>query len=91
MNNISKSYNTDNGTKETLIANSTDNYPIDLKGTYKLANHNQKKESRIVKKFKGSILGADIGVKSEGFTNIAILATVIAIAAIVILYFLWSL
>ncbi len=91
MNNISKSYKNDEGNNETLIASSTDNYTLDLKGTYKLANHNKKKENMLVKKFKGSILGADIGVKSAGFTNIAILATVIAIAAATILYFLWSL
>ena len=91
MNNISKSYENSEGKKETLIASSTDNYTLNLKGKYKLANHNEKKENKIVKKFKGSILGADIGVKSAGFTNIAILATVIAIAAIAILYFLWSL
>ena len=91
MNNISKSYENSEGTKETLIASSTDNYTLNLKGKYKLANHNEKKENKFVKKFKGSILGADIGVKSAGFTNIAILATVIAMAAIAILYFLWSL
>lgn len=91
MNNISKSYENSEGVKETLIANSTDNYTLNLKGKYKLANHNEKKESKLAKKFKGSILGTDIGVKSAGFTNIAILATVIALAAIAILYFLWSL
>ena len=91
MNNISKSYENSEGVKETLIANSTDNYTLNLKGKYKLANHNEKKESKLAKKFKGSILGTDIGVKSAGFTNIAILATVIALAAVAILYFLWSL
>ena len=90
MNNISKSYENSEGLKETLIASSTDNYTINLKGKYKLANHNQKKESKLAKKFKGSILGTDIGIKSAGFTNIAILAVVLTIAAIAILYFLWS-
>ena len=48
-----------------------------------------KKESKLVKKFKGSMLGADIGVKSGGFSSIAILATVIAIAVLVVMYFIW--
>ena len=46
-------------------------------------------DAELVEKFKGSILGSDIGVKSSGFTNVAILATVIAIAAIAIMYFMW--
>lgn len=89
MNNFSKSYTTDEGRKETVVASSNDNYNIKLKGNYKLANHNTKKQSKLAKKFKGTILGADIGVKSGGFSSIAILATVIAIATIVIMYFLW--
>ena len=66
-----------------------DNYDIDLTKKYKLANHVQKNQSKLVEKFKGSLLGSDIGVKSSGFTNVAILATVIAIAAIAIMYFMW--
>lgn len=89
MNNFSKSYMNEEGKKETVVANSQDNYHIKLNGNYKLANHNNKKENKIVKKFKGSLLGTDIGVKSGGFSSIAILATVIAIAVIAIMYFLW--
>lgn len=89
MNNLSKSYKTDEGTEETIVASSTDNYNVKLNGNYRLANHKTKKESHFAKKFKGSILGADIGVKSGGFSSIAILATVIAIATLAILYFLW--
>ena len=89
MNNLNKSYTTDEGRKETIVASSTDNYSVKLDGNYKLANHKEKKESKIAKKFKGSILGTDIGVKSGGFSSIAILATVIAIATIAIMYFLW--
>ena len=89
MNNFSKSYMNEEGKKETVVANSQDNYHIKLNGNYKLANHNNKKENKFVKKFKGTILGADIGAKSGGFSSIAILATVIAIATIAIMYFLW--
>ena len=89
MNNLSKSYKNDEGTEETLIAESKDNYNIKLSGNYRLANHNKKKENLLVKKFKGSLLGADIGVKSGGFSTIAILATVLALATAAMLYFLW--
>ena len=89
MNNLSKSYMNDEGRKETIVANSNDNYHLKLNGNYKLANHNNKKENKFVKKFKGSLFGTDIGIKSGGFSSIAILATVIAIAVIAIMYFLW--
>jgi len=89
MNNLSKSYTTNEGTKETIVASSNDNYNLKLNGSYVLANHNTKKESKLTKKFKGTLLGADIGVKSGGFSNIAILATVIALGVIAAMYFLW--
>ena len=47
MNNFSKSYTTDEGRKETVVASSNDNYNIKLKGNYKLANHNTKKLKKI--------------------------------------------
>ena len=64
MNNISKEIKNDDGTIETLVITSNDNHNLDMSQTYKLANHKPKKESALVKKFKGSILGADIGIKS---------------------------
>lgn len=89
MNNLSKKVINDEGREETIIATSDDNYKVYLGSNYTLANHTPKKESKLVKKFKGTLLGADIGVKSSGFSSIAILATVIAIAAIAVMYFLW--
>ena len=65
------------------------NKEIMIKGPYAIANHNKKKESKFAQRFKGTILGADIGVKSGGFTSVAILATLIAVSAILIMYFLW--
>lgn len=89
MNNLSKKYVNDDGVEETVVADSNDNYEVKLDGNYTLSNHKTKKESRLAKKFKGSILGADIGVKSSGFSSVAILATVIALAAAIIMYFIW--
>ena len=89
MNNYQRDIQNEDGTEETLVITSSDNRTLDLTKTYKLANHNQKKENKFVKKFKNSILGADIGTKSAGFTNIAILATIIAVGTLCVMYFLW--
>lgn len=91
MSNISKSYKNDDGTEETLIITSRDDHTIDTTKTYRLANHAEKKESMLVKKFKGSLLGTDIGVKSGGFSSVAILALGVAVAAALIMYFSWKL
>ena len=89
MNNYQKDIKNEDGTEETIVITSNDNRTLDLTKTYKLANHTKKKESILAKKFKNSILGTDIGIKSAGFSNIAILATIIAIATLCIMYFLW--
>lgn len=89
MNNMSKSFTSEEGNQETVVMSSSDNYKLKLDKTYTIANHERPKESAFATKFKGSILGADIGVKSGGFTSVAILATVIAVGAIAIMYFLW--
>ena len=89
MNKFQRNIKNDDGTEETLVFTSTDNYKIDTNQTYKLANHKEKKESKLAKKFKGSILGADIGYKSSGFSNVAILATIIALGTLCVMYFLW--
>ena len=86
MNYIEKDLKNADGTIDTLVITSNDNYTLDLSKTYKLANHIEKKENKLVTKFKNSILGAEIGVKAEGFSNIAILATIIAIGTISIMY-----
>ena len=87
MNNYQKDIKNEDGTEETIIITSNDAHTIDLTKTYKLAN--QKKECKIARKFKNSVLGSDIGFKSAGFSNVAILATIIAIGTLSIMYFLW--
>ncbi len=87
MNNLSKNFKDDEGKEGTLIASSTDNYEVKLDKTYSLANRT--KENTFVKKFKGSILGQDIGIKSKGFSSVAALAIVLVLAALITMYFLW--
>lgn len=89
MNEFNRNFIDDEGKNETIIATSNDDHKINMSKKYTLANHTEKKRSRLAEKFKGSILGADIGVKSSGFSTIAILATVIALAVIIGMYFLW--
>ena len=87
--NFERDIKNDDGTEETIIISSNDNRVLNLNQTYKLANQTKKKENKLMKKFKNSILGADIGVKSSGFSNVAILATIIALGSIFVMYLLW--
>ena len=89
MNNISRDFTNDDGSNETMVASSSDEYMLNMDKKYILANRKEKKESKLAKKFKGSILGTDIGIKSKGFSSVAILATVIALAALAVIYFMW--
>ena len=89
MNNISKDFVNVDGSNETMIASSDDNYKLNMDKNYVLANKNTPKESTLVKKFKKTLIGSDIGIKSKGFSSIAILAIVIALAALAVIYFMW--
>lgn len=89
MNNFTRDIKNDDGTEETLVITSTDNHALNMNQTYRLANHKELHQSKLAKKFKNSILGADIGFKSGGFSNVAILATIIAIGTLCVMYLLW--
>ena len=89
MNNYQKDIKNEDGTEETIVITSTDSHALNMNKTYRLANHNPKKESKFAKRFKNSILGSDIGIKSGGFSNVAILATIIAVGTICVMYLLW--
>lgn len=88
MNSIQTNLKNEDGSIETLLITSNDNYSLNLntKNTYKLANHTQKKENKLTHAFKKSILGTDIGINSEGFSHVAILSTIIAVGAFCIMY-----
>lgn len=77
-------------TNETLVISSNNNTnPLDVTKIYKLANNSQRKENKYLNAFKNSILGAEIGVKAEGFSNVLILGTLVAIGALSIMYAFW--
>ena len=90
VNTIEKDLKNGDGTIDTLVISSNDNIcPLDANKTYKLANYNSKRENALVRMYKNSIFGAEIGVKAEGFSNIAILATILAVFGFIVMYISW--
>ena len=89
MNNLEKDFISDDGSEKKMIAVSNDNEPVKMAKGVTLANHQKKKENALVKRFKGSILGSDVGIKSGGFSSVAGLAIVLVLAALAVMYFLW--
>lgn len=73
----------------SLEITSCDNYIVKMPTSYKLIKTATKKENKIVNSFKNSILGTDIGINSEGFSYIAILATILAVGAFITMYLSW--
>ena len=87
MNCLKGEINNPDGTIETLIIESSDNsYPLDRTKTYRLANYKSSKQNKFASAFKNSIFGAEIGIKAEGFSNIAILATILAVGLFITMY-----
>ena len=89
VNSFEREIKNEDGSIDILSVSSKDNYTVNLNQKYVLANYIQRKENKLVSAFKNSILGADIGIKTEGFSNIAILATIIAIGVFCTMYLFW--
>ena len=70
-----------------LQITSNDNYILNMPTSYKLV---KPITNKAVNNFKNSILGTDIGINSEGFSYIAILATILAIGALITMYISWK-
>ena len=87
-NNISKETIID-GEKSTVVISSNDNMDVNMKGNYTLANNPIKKTNRFIEKYRGTMLGRDIGMKSTGFASTAIFAAIISIAVFIILFISW--
>ena len=73
----------------TIELTSNDNYILNMPKSYKLYRPSTQKENKLLNGFKNSILGMDIGINSEGFSYIAILATLLAVASLIIMYILF--
>ena len=90
VNTIEKDLKNGDGSIDTFVISSNDNvYPLDANNTYKLANYNNKTENALLRMYKNSIFGTEIGVKAEGFSNIAILATILAVFGFIVMYISW--
>ena len=72
----------------SLEITSKDDSKVSMPAAYKLYRTETKKESKLEKSFKNSILGMDIGINSKGFSYIAILSTLLAIGTLLIMYIL---
>ena len=90
MNNLEKKFIDENGTEKIMIAESNDSEEVRLEGGYTIAGRKMHKENKLTEQFKGSLLGADIGHRSGGFSSVLGLALVIAVAVLVVLYFVWK-
>jgi len=57
--------------------------------TYKIANHIQTKDNKLINNFKNSIFGAEIGIKSDNFKSVILLSTILAVGTIFLMYYFW--
>ncbi len=81
---MQKELRNSDGTVDMLVITSDDNYQVKLDKNYTLVGY---AGNKMYDKFKNSILGADIGIKSNGFVSMILLSTLLAISVLVIMYF----
>ena len=83
MNTFRKEIKGTDGSVQDVLINSVDKIDVMIGSNYKLVKIcNQNKKS-----FKDSILGTDIGIHSNGFANVTIISLVLAIGALLLMYF----
>ena len=70
-----------NGSVDTVLITSDDNYTVNIGTNYKLANYDGPKN-----RFKNSVIGSDIGIHSKGFVSVAIISTLLSLSMIIIMY-----
>ncbi len=105
MKEIDKDFIDEKGNKNTLQIESENDFDLKLPGKYKLCNFNRKDDKKkniftkdinlnlFGKKNKekgNNIFTKDIGVGSSGFTQVASLSVIIAIAMLVVMYVLFK-
>lgn len=88
-NNITKDFVDEAGNKSEIIITSNNSEKINLSPNYKLQRPiSDNKYMKKGAKGKGAFT-SDIGIKSEGFTQIFTLALIIALGVVAIAYILW--
>ena len=80
MNTISKEMKNGDGSVDTVIISSDDNYKVKLNKKYVLVGY---QGNKLKDKFNNSILGADIGINNSGFVSMTIISSILAVATYV--------
>ena len=83
MKTISKMLNNRDGSIDQVIISSNDDHKIKLNKKYVLVGY---EGNKYLDNFKNSIFGMDIGINSNGFASIMIIATLLAIATLIGMY-----
>ena len=86
-NTIQKNFIDEKGERATITIESQNSYNTNLNNnTYKLAENMHPKNNPLVKTKHENILNSDIGFKSGGFAQVAVLAAITAIAGLIFAY-----
>ena len=64
------------GSVNKILVTSDDNYSVNVANNYQLVKFRKERKS-----FSDTILGSDIGVKSNGFTSVLLIALIVSVAA----------
>lgn len=83
MNTMSREMKNKDGSVDTVIISSNDDYKVNLSKKYVLVGYAGNKH---VDNFKNSIFGMDIGINSHGFASVMMISILLAIVMIVGMY-----
>ena len=86
MNSLNRDMRNSDGSVDSVVISSNDNYTVSIPKAYKLVGYGGNKFND---KIKSSILLSDIGINSLGFTSVMFVSSVIALGAVLMLYFSW--
>ena len=64
------------GSVNKILVTSDDDYRVNIANNYQLVKFKKERKS-----FSDTILGSDIGVKSNGFTSVLLIALIVSVAA----------
>ncbi len=78
---INRTIKNSNGTVDRVVANSYDSYDVMIGENYKLVKYSKSRKT-----FNDTFLGTDIGLHSNGFVNVAIISSLLAIGTIIAMY-----
>ena len=83
MKTLSKEIKNRDGSVDTIMISSDDNYKVNLSNKYVLVGY---AGNKYVDSFKNSILGMNIGINSYGFVKTTLIALLLVVAMIVGMY-----